>query len=460
MAAKHSTYISLISVTGDFIILNLCFNIAFCYMHGFDKSCFEIVNIIFFFFINIAWIFSAKIFKVYPTSRQIFKKTILSTHVKTVVFFFFLFLLFFQLFTFNYYQRDEIKILFIVFSLSLILWKFLHYFISHFYRKSGYNYRNVVIVGYNSKAIELKDYFTDNPWAGYQFKGFFSHQKSDKKDIAGTYDELENYVFNYGIDEIYILVGDIHKSIHKTISSIMSKHPVKIRFVPDLSDFSYKNIKLIDYDNVPVLQIQQGPLNLSYNRLIKRVFDIGFSVIVIGLVLSWLIPLLKLIDLFNGNDGLFFIQPRSGLNNHTFNLIKFRTMKKNGEAHTTQATENDKRITRLGRLLRKTSLDELPQFVNILMGDMTMIGPRPHMLKHTEKYKMIVDKFMVRHTVKPGITGFAQIKGYRGEIKKIRDMENRIKLDIDYIENWSVWLDLTIIFSTILIFIRGDKKAY
>ena len=135
-------------------------------------------------------------------------------------------------------------------------------------------------------------------------------------------------------------------------------------------------------------------------------------------------------------------------------------MKKNGEAHTIQATENDKRITRLGMFLRKSSLDELPQFINVLLGEMTVVGPRPHMLKHTEKYKAIVDKFMVRHTVKPGISGYAQIKGYRGEIKKIRDMKNRIKLDIEYIENWSVWFDLKIILLTVTIFFRGDKKAY
>ena len=460
MAAKHSTYTSLISATGDFVILNMIFNFAFCYLKGFDSNCFSTVNFIFFIYINLAWLFSSRAFNAYSIKRQVYRKEFLLTYVKTIVFFFFLFLLFFQLFTFDYYQRNEIKILFIVFSLSLIFWKLLLYFIFLFYRKSGYNYRNVVIVGYNSKAIELKDYFTDNPWAGYCFKGFFVQQKFNKKDIIGTYHELENYVLNYHINEIYILIGDNHKSIHKIISSIISKHPVKVRFVPDLSDFASMNIKLVNYDNVPVMQIQQGPLNVWYNRLIKRIIDISFSVIIIGFILSWLIPFLKLIDFFNENDGLFFIQPRSGLNNGTFNCIKFRTMKKNGEAHTIQATENDKRITRLGKFLRKTSLDELPQFFNVLMGDMTIIGPRPHMLNHTEKYKIIVDKFMVRHTVKPGITGYAQIKGYRGEIKKIRDMKNRIRLDIYYIENWSVWLDLKIIFSTILIFIKGDKKAY
>lgn len=371
-----------------------------------------------------------------------------------------MFLLFFQIFSFNYYQRDEIKILFIIYFASLVFWKFLLYYIFHFYRKSGYNYRNVIIVGYNDKATELRDYFTENPWAGYRFKGFFTFQKSDKKDVAGTYNELENYALNNSIDEIFILINDIHKSVYKIISSIISKHPVKIRLVPDLSDFSYMNLKLVDYDMVPVMNIQEGPLSFWFNRFIKCCCDICISIIVIATILIWLIPVLAIIDFFTGREGLFFLQQRSGLNNHPFRLIKFRTMKKNGDANIKQATADDKRKTRHGKFLRKTSIDELPQFFNVLIGKMSVIGPRPHMLKHTEEYKKLVDRFMIRHTVKPGITGYAQVRGYRGEIKKIKDMKERIKLDIFYIENWSMWFDIKIIFLTIGNLLKGDDKAY
>ena len=243
---KYSKHIPFISAFGDLFILNICFNIAFCYLNGFDTGCFGPTNIFFFLYVNIAWFFSANIFQAYKT--EIHKKAILFVYVKTVVFFFFLFLLFFQVFSFDYYQRDEIKILFIVFLAFLLVWKSLLFSVFHYYRKSGYNYRNVVIVGYNDKATELRDYFIDNPWAGYRFKGFFTYQKSDKKEIAGTYNDLENYTLNNSIDEIYILINDIHKSVYKTISSIISLHPVKIRLVPDLPDFSGMNIKLVDYD--------------------------------------------------------------------------------------------------------------------------------------------------------------------------------------------------------------------
>ena len=457
---KYSKHTSLISAIGDLLLLNFCFIIAFCYLKGFDQNCFTTIYIIFFFFINLAWLVSANIFKAYKIERQVYKKAILFTYIKTVVFFFFLFLLFFQVFSFDYYQRDEIKILFAIFFGSLIFWKFLLYYIFLFYRKSGYNYRNVVIVGYNDKATELKDYFIENTWEGYRFKGFFTYQKSDKKDVAGTYNELENFTLNNNIDEIYILMNGIHKSVYKIISSIISKHSVKIRLIPDLSDFSCMNIKLVDYDMVPIIKIQQGPLNYLYNRLVKRFFDISISIIVITLILIWLIPVLGIIDLLSGRNGLFFVQRRSGLNNRLFSLIKFRTMKKNGDANIKQTTENDKRITRLGKILRKTSMDELPQFFNVLIGKMSVIGPRPHMLSHTEEYKALVNKFMIRHTVKPGITGYAQVRGYRGEIKKIQDMKERIKLDISYIENWSLWLDVKIIFLTIVKLLKGDDKAY
>lgn len=344
--------------------------------------------------------------------------------------------------------------------MSLIFWRFLIYFAFQFYRSLGYNYGNVIIVGYNDKATELKDYFKDNPLVGYRFNGFFTYKKSDKKDIIGTYEILEEYVKNNNIDEIYIMTNDLHHSIHKIISSIIGKFAIKIRLVPDLSDFSYMSLKLVDYDMVPVMKIQQGPLSYWFNRFVKRFFDIVMSLSVIVFILSWLIPLLGIIDMFSHREGIFFIQPRSGLNNQSFSLIKFRTMKKNNDAHTKQVTLNDNRITKVGKFMRKTSIDELPQFFNVILGKMSVVGPRPHMLKHTEEFKALVNKFMIRHAVKPGITGYAQVKGHRGEIKKIKDMKGRIKLDVSYIENWSLSLDFKIVFLTLSNIIKGDKKAY
>jgi putative colanic acid biosynthesis UDP-glucose lipid carrier transferase len=271
---------------------------------------------------------------------------------------------------------------------------------------------------------------------------------------------MEDFVSDNKIDEIYVMSNDVHPSVYPIISSILSKHPVKIRLVPDLSNFSYRNIEFVEYGMVPVMKIKQGPLNFWYNRAVKRLMDISISTFVIIFVLSWLIPLLFIIDLITDASGVFFIQKRSGVDNKEFNLIKFRTMRKNGEAHLQQATKNDHRITKVGKYLRRTSLDELPQFINVLIGDMSVIGPRPHMLKHTDEYKNMVNKFMIRHAIKPGLTGYAQVNGLRGEIKKTEDIENRIKMDVYYIENWSFWLDLKIVLLTILSMLKGDRKAY
>ncbi len=457
---KYSKYLSLISSLGDLLIMNICFNFAYWYLLGFDLNNFTTNSILFFFYINLAWIISANIFEAYKIEYHSLKKVILFNNTKTIIFFFFLFLLYFQILTFDYYSRDAIKYLFVTFFTLLIFWKFFLYYTFLYYRKLGYNYRNIIIIGYSDKATELKDYFIKNTWIGYRFKGFFTHQYSDKHEINGTYDEIEDYVINNSIDELYIMSNSVHNSIYKIISSISSKHPITIRIVPDFSSFSYSNIELVEYDMIPVLKINHGPLNLWYNRAIKRLMDISISIIVILLILSWLVPILFIIDLFNGAEGIFFTQKRSGINNKTFNVFKFRTMRKNNNANTKQAVKNDSRVTKVGKFLRKTSIDELPQFFNVLFGSMSVIGPRPHMLKHTDEYKVLVNKFMIRHVVKPGITGYAQVRGHRGEIKKTKDIKGRIKQDVLYIENWSLMLDFKIIFLTIRNMILGDEKAY
>ncbi len=211
---------------------------------------------------------------------------------------------------------------------------------------------------------------------------------------------------------------------------------------------------------VPSVKIQNGPLNYWYNRSIKRTFDIVFSLLVITLVLSWLIPIVGLVKYIFGEKGLFFIQQRSGYQDHPFRIIKFRTMRKNGFSDIIPATRNDERITKVGRFLRCTSIDELPQFFNVLVGNMSVFGPRPLINQHDKEYKAVVNKFMVRHTVKPGISGYAQVNGHRGEIRGVKDMKQRIEFDVSYIENWSIWLDFKIAMLTIVKFFKGDSSAY
>jgi putative colanic acid biosynthesis UDP-glucose lipid carrier transferase len=213
-------------------------------------------------------------------------------------------------------------------------------------------------------------------------------------------------------------------------------------------------------DYITVISQRTISLDESLHKIIKRIFDIVFSILIIVGLLSWLTPILAIIIKMDSRGSVFFVQKRNGLNNREFNCFKFRSMEINELADIEQVSKNDPRITRVGKFIRKTSIDELPQFFNVLWGDMSVVGPRPHMVSHTNMYAERIDKFMVRHFIKPGITGLAQTKGFRGEVESDTDIINRVRYDIFYIEKWSLLLDLKIIFNTIFNTLKGDKKAY
>jgi len=217
----------------------------------------------------------------------------------------------------------------------------------------------------------------------------------------------------------------------------------------------------IDYlEDMPVLSLRREPLEDLGNQIRRRIFDVVVSLLVVVFVLSWMVPLVGLAILLESRGPVFFVQARSGKNNRSFPCLKFRSMVKNNSAEHRQATRNDSRVTRVGRFLRRTSIDEFPQFLNVLKGDMSIVGPRPHMLKHTSDYSELLDQFMIRQFVKPGITGWAQVNGYRGETRDLIQMQRRIEHDIWYLENWSLWLDVRIVFMTVFNLFRREANAY
>jgi len=211
---------------------------------------------------------------------------------------------------------------------------------------------------------------------------------------------------------------------------------------------------------IPIILGRTIPLDEFFHKIIKRLFDITFSILIIVGVLSWLIPVMAIIIKLDSRGPVFFVQKRNGLNNKEFKCFKFRSMEVNELADIEQVSKNDNRITKVGKFIRKTSIDELPQFLNVLLGDMSVVGPRPHMVSHTNMYAERIDKFMVRHFIKPGITGLAQTKGFRGEVESDNDIINRVRYDIFYMKKWSILLDLKIIFSTVYNTLKGDQKAY
>ena len=317
------------------------------------------------------------------------------------------------------------------------------------------NIRNVVVIGDNKMTNQLINVFNDRAEYGYQFKRLFC-PKSDEYDIKDCF----IYIANNNIDEIYCSVSALNNQELLMFIDFADNNLKTLKFIPDNKNIFSKKLKFEYYDYVPILSLRDIPLHNPINALLKRTFDIIFSLVVIFGLLIWIAPLLAILIRLESKGPVFFIQKRTGVDNHEFQCYKFRSMAVNSFADHRQAGKNDMRITKIGKFIRSTSIDELPQFYNVLFGHMSVVGPRPHMLKHTDEYANKVDKYMLRHFVKPGITGLAQIRGYRGEIEKDSDILNRIKFDIFYIENWSFFLDLKIIVQTMLNAISGEEKAY
>ncbi|MDO4756358.1 MAG: exopolysaccharide biosynthesis polyprenyl glycosylphosphotransferase, partial [Parabacteroides sp.] len=235
---------------------------------------------------------------------------------------------------------------------------------------------------------------------------------------------------------------------------------IRFFFVPDFYRNLKKSLVMEMMEFIPLMTVRREPLQAIYNRGLKRTFDIVFSLIVLLTVFPLLYVIAGILIKLSSPGPVLFTQKRTGLYGQDFMCYKFRTMKVNQDADVLQAVKDDPRKTKIGNFLRRTNLDEFPQFINVLLGNMSVVGPRPHMLKHTEQYSALIDKYMVRHLVKPGVTGWAQVTGYRGETKTLEQMEGRVKRDVWYIENWTFFLDLKIIVVTVLNMFKGEKNAY
>ncbi|TXK72550.1 undecaprenyl-phosphate glucose phosphotransferase [Mesonia sp. HuA40] len=340
--------------------------------------------------------------------------------------------------------------------LSIISVKLLVFYLLKRYRKFlGGNYRTTVILGENKHTQALKKFFTSNPSYGYHCKGLLAIQEKDS-----SFEKCLKFIIDNKIDEIYCSVTSLSNQQINELIDFADNNLKQLKFLPDNKDVYTRQLKMDYYGYLPILSLRDIPLQEPFNQLLKRIFDIVFSLFVIVFLLSWLTPILAIFIKLGSKGPVFFRQKRNGLNYKEFNCYKFRSMRENPQADLHQVKRGDKRITKIGKFLRKTSMDELPQFYNVLLGDMSVVGPRPHMVSHTHMYAERIDKFMVRHFIKPGITGLAQTSGFRGEVETENDIINRVRYDIFYLENWSLLLDLKIIFQTVYNAIRGEDKAY
>lgn len=412
----------------------------------------------FVFFELTAWIviaFSLQYYEVYRFTSVIKIFTLISKQF-----------LLFSLATFAYFgfyrsQANPIgsTLMFLSFVLTgITLIKYGVYFSLRKYReKFDGNFRNVIIIGKSDAALQLKNFFEKKKYLGYKL--------IDVLENTNNQSALESLYKLNGIplDEIYCALDDLNdEEINEFIQYADVKN-CNLKFIPSTQKLFTKRLKTDYYEYQPVLSLPKPVIDVAINSLSKRIFDVLFSFMICVCFLSWLTPILALLIKIDSRGPVFFQHKRHGLNYKEFWCYKFRTLRTDfKEDELAQVKKNDRRVTKVGRWLRKSSLDELPQFINVLLGDMSVVGPRPHMIQYTKTYSKKLDKlnFVFRHSVKPGITGLAQIKGYRGEIHSDDDLVNRFKYDVFYIENWSLLMDLKIILETVVKIIKGDEKAY
>jgi putative colanic acid biosynthesis UDP-glucose lipid carrier transferase len=367
----------------------------------------------------------------------------------------------------NLSALDDFKLLLLYLlatAFSVFLFRTLALTLYRHYRKLPYNSRPSVIVGSNTNGVQLFHYFTENKHLKRDFRGIFANEAPADQQAAqhykGNLGQLKSYCIDNSIKEIYYTLPEDHQFLDE-LKDFAESNFIYLGIIP--------NIKLVydtrlgtqyfDDGRIAVISYRDTPLRRMINRHMKRAFDIFFASLALLLLIPTVLPLVALAIRLDSKGPIFFRQIRPGLHNRPFWCYKFRTMCVNGE-QCRQATKNDSRITRVGSFLRKTSIDELPQFFNVLKGDMSVVGPRPNMVNQLEYYSKHIKDYPVRHTINPGITGYAQISGYRGETKEMHLMQKRIEYDLQYMYNWTLVLDLKIIWRTVLNIIKGEENAY
>lgn len=447
----------------DLLVLNLVFIICRFVFRSTISSEAEIQYSYLWFFSNVAWATVSWGSNVYH-DRCIYSFEKFSRKTMNAYFYF----LGAEMLYFFFSKGGDISRLFLMsiftsFAVCLMINRFLHLALYNFFQGKSDIGRKVMIIGYNDRAKKLAEYLEHEPIkteiVGYCEEEANVSELSNYPIISGIDDIIETSK-QYKVTEIYSTIAPEQQTGIYKLMTLADQACIRFRIIPDLSHFVRKPVHIDYFNDMPVLSLRKEPLCDVGNRIRKRFYDLVVSSIVILFVLSWLVPIIGLLIWLDNRGPIFFIQQRSGKGGKPFGCIKFRSMKVNRDANLKQATRNDSRITRLGRFLRKSSLDEMPQFFNVFMSDMSIVGPRPHMTRHTDDYSRMLNHYMIRHFLKPGITGWAQINGYRGEIRYVEDIKNRVEYDLWYLENWSLWLDTRIIAMTAFNMAKGEKNAY
>lgn len=444
MYKNHQYYLAQYFRIADLLCLNLSFFFGL-FLRFYDEETFTFSDSNYLgllFFTNVAWLFISSWQRIYQlehfsSSNRYFLVVTASVLLQLLI------TVAFNGLIKTYYSRLFLLFSHISFGVLLFFGRRTVTFLYRKYLKRTSSKNAIILVSGKGDLREVSEVFQRNISAEFQ-------QLVELPYSASILSELDQINKENKITELYIPLSILNPAKVDELSTYCDEHFIRLRLVMDWARLSARNIENVKYNQTTVFKVSSTPLDDPYNASVKRLFDILFSLLAFIFIFSWLFPILAICILFDSGFPVFFKQERSGRNNKGFQCYKFRSMKVNQDADKLQATKNDPRITAFGRVLRKTSLDELPQFINVLKGEMSIVGPRPHMVKHTEEYQTLVGNFMQRHAIRPGITGLAQIKGYRGEIDDHYLLANRIRLDRFYVNNWTLRFDIKIILKTVL----------
>ena len=460
---KSIYYLRLFS---DLILLNAAFFIAAIAAQSFDilidRNHMFVLEAI----LNFAWYFFGNAINFYDDfARRLFLFQLVSIikniSVQVLISIIFIFIVKEDLFTRNFILYYSL-LLFVLVSFRLILFRKTLKKL----RKKGISIRNLLIIGAGEIGRNFKKLIDENPDFGYKFAGFLGKETNQKdSDIVGNYDQLEKTISTGNIDEVVLALPREDNALMDEVFRTCNRNAIKTHIIPDYFRFVSQRFQISMVGNFPVITSRNEPLEEIQWRIVKRIFDFIFSLFIIVLILSILFPVIALITKLTSPGPIFYIQERIGAKNKAFKCYKFRTLhvNKSPENSFQPVTENDPRIAPFGKFLRNSNIDELPQFINVLKGEMSIVGPRPYPIPYDNRYGKIFEEIKLRHNVKPGITGWAQIHGLRGDV--MDDEENkrlitkRIEYDLWYIENWSFTLDLQIILITIWHMLVGKSRS-
>jgi putative colanic acid biosynthesis UDP-glucose lipid carrier transferase len=456
-------FIKRVSILLDYIFTNIAVTSVLFYLYT-KNSQFNLIQLSFFsILVNLLWFLLAELFGLYNTYTIVkpilyLKKSLLATMLLGV-----LFIMLSILFGFSFSTLIETQQFYYFLLVAVLFTRIMYAIGSKYFQKQNGFINRALIIGYNDTSKKLADYLNDSLGA-MQLVAFVDepHRIQELTHVP-VYSGIKNAVKiakELEIDEIFSTIGpDENEEIADLIEE-SEQQCVRFRMVPSVSAFIEKGMVMDHYEHLSMFSMRRDPLEDVGNRIKKRLFDVLVSSFVVVFILSWLYPLLAVLIKLGSKGPILFKQTRSGIVDKPFQCFKFRTMFVNQNADQKQATKNDARVTKLGAILRKTSLDEFPQFINVLMGDMSIVGPRPHMLKHTHEFSQMTKRYMIRHLLKPGITGWAQVNSFRGEITKPIQLHQRVDSDLWYLQNWSVALDFKIVALTFLRVFTGDRNAY